>query len=198
MTFASTCRGLAVVALLAGASPAWAQFVPMTGAPAASQNGASAPASRAEAPASNATSFDSMMAGDRKIARALFLAQRPTPNGPSPLSLNQIADLKAHDSWAKVFKQMQAQGLIRADNLGQVVSAYERQLRSDALPPGAPRRMASAAATPSHTTLVTNGRGEVIASSRSPGAGIQHGGGSQVQEDNKSAVAVVSSANHDR
>ncbi len=114
------------------------------------------------------SSFESLPAGDRKIGRALFLAQHPTPTGPAPLSLNQIADLKAHSTWAKVFNQMQSRGLLQAKNLGQIVNGFEHQ-RSDGRAP------ARSSATSGSTTLVTGGNGSVVASSQR-GGGISHGG----------------------
>jgi hypothetical protein len=159
-------------ALLLATSAAWAQQ-------GVSANGISSPidgsAAAAPPPAPKTSSFETLSAGDRKIARALFLAQRPTADGPAPLSLNQIADLKARDSWARVFKQMQSQGLVRAGNLGQVVTAYEHQLHSDAEPRRVARNNVPSDSERS-ATLVTNGHGDVVASSRRAGAGMEHGG----------------------
>ncbi|HJT06135.1 MAG TPA: hypothetical protein VJ747_04375, partial [Stellaceae bacterium] len=77
--------------MLALATPARAQYA----------GGAAGTETRAPAPTPpKPSSFEALSAGDRKIGRALFLAQRPTASGPAPLSLNQIADLKAHGSWA--------------------------------------------------------------------------------------------------
>jgi len=70
-------------------------------------------------------SFQSLSRGDQKIARALFEAQKPTANGPAPLSLNQIADRKGSAGWGVIFKQMKSAGLLSAKNLGQTVSSYE-------------------------------------------------------------------------
>ena len=78
----------------------------------------------------NAGSFSSLSPGNQKIARSLFLAQKPTANGPAPLSLNQIAALKEKEGWGEVFKQMKAERLVTAKNLGQVVSAHEKALHT--------------------------------------------------------------------
>ncbi len=75
-------------------------------------------------------SFSSLSPGNQKIARSLFLAQKPTANGPAPLSLNQIAALKEKEGWGEAFKQMKAEGLVTAKNLGQVVSAHEQALHT--------------------------------------------------------------------
>lgn len=126
-----------------------------------------AAAAKTAAPAKT-NSFEALSAGDRKIARALFLAQHPTQNGPPPLSLNQIADMKASSSWAKVFKQMQGNGLLQAKSLGQVVEGYEHQRRSE--------NRTSRASRSSTQVLVTNGQGFIVASTRNKGAGALHGG----------------------
>ena len=79
-------------------------------------------------PTSTTGAFERLSPGNQKIARALFLSQHPTTHGPAPLSLNQIAALKAKEGWGQVFKQMKSEGLTRAKNLGQVVSRYEHRL----------------------------------------------------------------------
>jgi hypothetical protein len=145
--------------VLALAAPAWAQYA---GGAAGTETTAPAPAATAKP-----SSFEALSAGDRKIGRALFLAQHPTASGPPPLSLNQIADLKAHGNWAKVFTQMQSRGLLQAKNLGQIVNGYPR---SEASPPARASRD-SGSGSP---TLVTGGNGSVIASSQR--GGISHGG----------------------
>src|SRR5579863_2378991 len=133
--------------------------------------------------AAKPSTFEALSAGDRKIGRALFLAQRPTASGPAPMSLNQIADLKAHSTWAKVFAQMQSRGLLQAKNLGQIVNGYEHQ-RSDARP--RPRTSAAGGAT----TLVTGGSGSVVASSQR-GGGISHGGDVVGETSTAADIAAV-------
>ncbi|HEX9489367.1 MAG TPA: hypothetical protein VF930_03720 [Stellaceae bacterium] len=149
---------LIAATLLALAAPAWAQSEGSMG----SQGTVAAPPTPPKS-----SNFESLSAGDRKIGRALFLAQRPTATGPAPLSLNQIADLKARSTWAKVFNQMQSRGLLQAKTLGQIVNGYERQ-HGDARPPA---RSGAAGGSP---TLVTGGNGSVTASSER--GGIAHGG----------------------
>jgi hypothetical protein len=150
---------LIAATMLALASPAWAQY---DGGSMGSQGTAATPA-----PAKS-SSFETLSAGDRKIGRALFLAQHPTASGPAPLSLNQIADLKVRSTWAKVFTQMQSRGLLQAKNLGQIVNGYEHQRSA------APRPAERPVATNGSPTLVTGGNGSVIASSQR--GGIAHGG----------------------
>jgi hypothetical protein len=150
---------LVAAALLALAGPAWDQ----------SEGSAGSQGSVATPPAPHKpSSFEGLSAGDRKIGRALFLAQHPTATGPAPLNLNQIADLKAHSTWAKVFSHMQSHGLLQAKNLGQIVNGYEHQRSDDR----APARSSTSRDSP---TLVTGGNGSVVASSQR-GGGISHGG----------------------
>jgi hypothetical protein len=148
-------------------SLALAAMLLLLASPAFAGSGGAADTAPAAAPPST-NSFDALSAGDRKIARALFLAQHPTPSGPAPLSLNQIADLKAGGNWAKVFKQMQTTGLLQAKSLGQVVEGYEHQRRSE--------DRAGGAGANTRQVLVTNGQGFIVASTRNKGAGALHGG----------------------
>lgn len=146
----------ALALALALATPAKAQYA----------GGAAGTETTAPVPTpSKPNSFEALSAGDRKIGHALFLAQHPTASGPAPLSLNQIADLKAHGSWAKVFAQMQSRGLLQAKTLGQIVNGYQR---------GDNRRPARVSSSDRPPTLVTGGDGSVIASSQR--GGIAHGG----------------------
>jgi len=96
-------------------------------------------------------SFNTLSPGNQKIARALFEAQRPTPNGPQPLSLNQIAARKGDEGWGQVFKGMKGEGLVQEKSLGQVISSYEHHLHS------------AAAASSSGRTTVTTGSGRTVA-----------------------------------
>jgi len=74
-----------------------------------------------------AAAFQSLSPGEQKIDHALFQAQRATADGAAPLSLDQIAALKAErQSWTKVFEQMRMQGLLRAKSLGEVIAHYEQ------------------------------------------------------------------------
>jgi hypothetical protein len=165
--------------LLLLASPAWADSFGAAG---------EAPRAASTTP-QKPSSFDGLSAGDRKIARALFLAQHPTASGPAPLSLNQIADLKVGDSWAKVFKVMQAKGLLHAKSLGQVVDGYEHQRRSDGGGSVPSRHGATRGTT---TIIVMNGRGGVAASTRhhGDGAGVAHGG-AELPDAQTTAVATA-------
>ncbi len=114
--------------------------------------------------ASTTGSFSSLSSGNQKIARALFLAQQPTANGPPPLSLDQIAARKGDEGWGKVFNEMKAGGLVQDKNLGQVISGYEHHLHSSA-------------ASSSGRTVVTTGSGRSFAS------GSDHGNGGPGKND---------------
>jgi len=70
-------------------------------------------------------SFEQLSAGNQKIVRSLMDAQTLPGDGTGEfLTLDQIAYAKGETGWGNVFKQMQAEGLVDAKNLGQVVSEY--------------------------------------------------------------------------
>jgi hypothetical protein len=113
-----------------------------------------ASAALAETKSGSSGSFSDLSPGNQNIARALFNAQTATPNGPQPLSLNQIAALKgSHEGWGEVFKQMKAEGLVNEKNLGQVVSGYEHHLHNN-----------THAASSNGRTTVTTANGHAFAS----------------------------------
>src|SRR5215469_16294185 len=111
-------------------------------------------AALAETKSTSPGSFSDLSPGNQNIARALFYAQHPAPNGPQPLNMNQIAALKgSHEGWGEVFKQMKAEGLVNDKNLGQVVSSYEHHLHNT-----------THASSSSGHTIVTTGNGRSFAS----------------------------------
>ena len=69
--------------------------------------------------------FDKLSPGGQKIATSLYSSQNP-PRGTRALTLDQIAAMKSHEGWGRVFKEMKADGLVQAKNLGQVVSGHAR------------------------------------------------------------------------
>ncbi len=74
-----------------------------------------------------ANSFDELAAGNKMIARSLMDAQTlPADGTTQPWSLEDIATMRSETGWGNVFKQMKAEGLIEAKNLGQVVSSHAR------------------------------------------------------------------------
>jgi len=71
--------------------------------------------------------FASLSPGNRRIAVALFEAQKPTAPGARPMTLEQIAQEKrSGKTWNEVFQAMKAQGLIQAETLAQVLGRYDR------------------------------------------------------------------------
>jgi len=141
MTIRILFTAVGIVLLLA--NPGWAQSTTTT--------------SSTTIPTGN---FDSLSPGNQKIANALFAAQKPTGT-QTTLTKNQIAGLRSTEGWGRVFKTMKADGLIRARNLGQVVSGYRHSLRSST---------ASAASRSGRTTATTrSGRSTTHASARSGG-----------------------------
>lgn len=101
-------------------------------------------------------SFDSLSPGNQKIANALFSAQNTT-GSQTPLTRDQIADLKKSEGWGQVFKQLKSQGLVQSKNLGQVVSSYNHQQHAAA-------RSASSSAT---TATSRTGRSSRMTAARS-------------------------------
>jgi hypothetical protein len=88
-------------------------------------------------------SYERMDVGHQKIARALFEAQMPNtiPGGSPrikrggspipPLTLDEISGLKENGrAWGFVFQTMRTRGLLREDNLGQVMAKYEHRRMS--------------------------------------------------------------------
>jgi trimeric autotransporter adhesin len=67
--------------------------------------------------------FQNLSPGNQRIAQSLFNAQR-APSGTHALTLDQIATMKSSEGWGRVFKDMKADGLVQARNLGQVVSGH--------------------------------------------------------------------------
>jgi len=121
--------------------------------------------------------FQKLSPGNQKIAQALFASQRPATAGPR-LTLDQIAELKETAGWGKVFRQMKADGLIQARNLGHVVSSYEHTIHTAG-------RTGSTGARAGVTgrgapMVITNGAGRstVVTNSThsSPGARFASGG----------------------
>ncbi len=144
---------LAAIALLALSfcAPLEAQTRTKHAAPAAPVAAGSSP--------QTAGGFQSLAPGEQKIVRALFNAQRPTAEGPAPLNLDQIAALRDKHGWGGAFKQMKAEGLVSAPNLGAVVSRYARAVARSGLAGRGGTRMIA----------FTDGNGHVMtASGREP------------------------------
>ena len=141
-----------------------------------------ASAALAETKSGSPGSFSDLSPGNQNIARALFYAQHPGPNGPQPLSMNQIAALKSHEGWGRVFKEMKAEGLVHEKNLGEVVSSYEHHLHNT-----------THASSSSGHTIVTTGNGRSFAS------GSEHGNGGTGKDSDVGASSAdhgIASAGH--
>lgn len=74
--------------------------------------------------------FDALSSGNQMIARSLMNAEVVPPDGGEIWTLDQIAAAKSTTGWGNVFRQMQAEGLVDAKNLGQVVSSYARSTQT--------------------------------------------------------------------
>jgi len=76
------------------------------------------------------SAFESLSAGNKRIATALFEAQT-TAEGVTRMTLEQIAqERRSGRKWGDVFQEMKSQGLIQAETLGQVLGRYDRARHS--------------------------------------------------------------------
>ena len=86
-----------------------------------------------------ASTFAELSPGNQKIARALMDAQVLTGDGTiQPWTLDQMAAAKSEIGWGQAFTQMQADGLITARNLGEVVSSYQHNTAATVLDGSSP------------------------------------------------------------
>jgi len=79
------------------------------------------------------SAYESLSPGNKRIATALFEAQKTLTAGtPTPsLTLDQIArERRSGKSWGDIFQGMKSQGLIQAETLGQVLGRYDRARHS--------------------------------------------------------------------
>lgn len=83
----------------------------------------------ASVPASGA--YESLSPGNKRVAAALFEAQKSTTGGTAPLTRDQIAEeRRSGKSWGDVFQAMKSQGLVQAESLAQVLGRYNRTRHS--------------------------------------------------------------------
>jgi hypothetical protein len=91
---------------------------------------------------STAGAYDHLSPGNKSIVDALYKAQiqpsttgtTTTTTGPTPLTRDQIAAMgpgAGGEGWGNVFKDMKAQGLTDAKNLGEVVSSNRHDVNGD-------------------------------------------------------------------
>lgn len=105
--------------LLLGATGAFAE---PPSAPAPAPAVASAPVPSA---------YESLSPGNKRIAVALFEAQKSSAQNVTPLTLDHIAqERRSGKSWGDVFQTMKSQGLIDAETLAQVLGRYNRARHS--------------------------------------------------------------------
>jgi hypothetical protein len=170
MTIRILVTAVGIVLMLAG--PGWAQS-----------------STSSTAGATGTATFDSLSPGNQKIANALFSAQNTPGTTRTPLTKDQIAGLKGTEGWGKVFKEMKADGLVQAKNLGQVVSANQHQLNASRRGAGGTTAgTASSAARRGNVNnasmtngrgfnaSMTNGRGFTGGSRATGGGGFGHAG----------------------
>ena len=132
--------GVIAGALLAAAVMAGAQTVP--GPTPAAQPVINSTTTTTTTSTTSTTSgaFDQLSSGNRKIARAIFEAQKTSTTTSigtgtvisTSLTLDQIAAMKQSGrGWGEIYKSLQQQGLVTDKNLGQAVSSFERRHGSD-------------------------------------------------------------------
>ena len=75
-----------------------------------------------------ASAFDQLSPGNQKIVESLFSGQSISADATGEAwSLDQIAGAKQDgQGWGQIFKQMKADGLVEARNLGQLVSGHNK------------------------------------------------------------------------
>ena len=75
--------------------------------------------------------YESLSPGNKRIAVALFEAQKSSTADARALTLDQIAhERRSGKGWGDVFQAMKSQGLIDAETLAQVLGRYNRARHS--------------------------------------------------------------------
>jgi hypothetical protein len=104
-------------------------LVETTGAPAEPPSRTTPPTTMASAPSHGA--YELLSPGHKRIAAALFEAQKSPTGDAAPLTRDQIAEeRRSGKSWGDVFQTMKSQGLIQAESLAQVLGRYNRSRHS--------------------------------------------------------------------
>ena len=114
--------------------------------------------------------FQDLSPGGQRIAESLFNSQHP-PSGTQALTRDQIAAMKGREGWGRVFKEMKADGLVQARNLGQVVSGHAQTAGTTRSTGTAGGRQFSGTSTGGRTTTVTNGAGRSMSFASAGGRG---------------------------
>jgi hypothetical protein len=164
-------------AALALTAPAWAQSKALTptgtGTPTTSTGTATQTTSTNTGTQTTTTStgaFQNLSPGNQRIAQSLFNAQHP-PTGTTALTLDQVAALKGKEGWGRVFKEMKADGLVQARNLGQVVSGHAQTASAGTSAGAAGSRHVSTGGSGRTSTVVTNGAGRSMSYASMGGRG---------------------------
>lgn len=136
-----------------------------------------------------AGAYESLSTGNQKIAESLFNGQSVTADGSAPLSLDQIAAAKQHDGWGRIFKQMKADGLTDAKNLGERVNGrYKIRTGEDTvLPDGS-----------TGATIVTTASGRQTIIEKKSAARNQGKNGAGLRHGNKITGAATRTSNKGR
>jgi len=116
--------------------------------------------------------FQNLSPGGQRIAQSLFNSQHP-PSGTQPRTLDQIAAMKGREGWGRVFKEMKADGLVQAKNLGQVVSGHAQTGSTSASTGVTSSGRQTSTRSGGRTSTVTSGSGR----SMHFASGGAHGGG---------------------
>jgi hypothetical protein len=117
------------------------------------------------------------------------------------MTLDQIAAMKqGGQGWGQIFKEMKAQGLVSAKNLGQVVSASHHGSTTSATSPATTSYQSTGpvVTNAAGSTTVAQGNSDRGKSSQGPdGSGVTKGGqGNGVGGGSDSAMAGVSNGNN--
>jgi hypothetical protein len=107
----------------------------------------------------------------------LYNAQNPS-TGTTKLTVDQIAALKGKEGWGRVFKEMKADGLVQAKNLGQVVSGHAQTGNTNASTGATSSGRQASTRSGGRMSAVTSGsgRGMHFASTGGRGGGRYAGG----------------------
>ena len=83
------------------------------------------------ASAPSPSAYESLSPGNKRVAVALFEAQKSSTADTTPLTLDQIAqERRSGKAWSDVFLALKSQGLIQAETLAQVLGRYNRARHS--------------------------------------------------------------------
>jgi len=71
--------------------------------------------------------FEQLSPGNRRIATALFEAQKASAPSAQRLTLDQVAsERRSGKKWGEIFQIMKSQGLFQAETLSQVLGRHDR------------------------------------------------------------------------